>query len=96
MLKKALLYLLLATLALVLTAGVAAYLIVKVALAPGHDEWPARVKAGPLAVDIGVPTAIPVRVSRSPPATLTARAMPKSATSALPFERRMFSALMSR
>lgn len=63
MLKKALLYLLLATLALVLTAGVAAYLIVKVALAPGHDEWPARVKAGPLAVDIGVPTAIRLATS---------------------------------
>ena len=45
---------------------------------------------------VGVPTAIPVRVSRSPPATLTARAMPKSATSAVPLERRMFSGLMSR
>ena len=33
---------------------------------------------------VGVPTAIPVRVSVSPPATLTARAMPKSATSARP------------
>ncbi|MGJ7509344.1 biosynthetic peptidoglycan transglycosylase [Variovorax sp. GT1P44] len=63
MLKKALLYLLLATLALVLTAGVAAYLIVKLALAPGHDEWPARVKAGPVSVDIGVPTAIRLATS---------------------------------
>ena len=45
---------------------------------------------------VGVPTAIPVRVSRSPPATLTARAIPKSATRARPFESRMFSGLMSR
>jgi hypothetical protein len=45
---------------------------------------------------VGVPTAMPVRVSLSPPATLTARAMPKSATSARPLERRMFSGLMSR
>ena len=58
MLKKALLYLLFATLALVLTAGVAAYLIVKVALAPSPDEWPARVKVGPVSIDVGVPTAI--------------------------------------
>ena len=58
MLKKALLYLFFATLALVLTVAVAAFLIVRLALAPGPDEWPARVKAGPVSFDIGVPTAI--------------------------------------
>lgn len=62
-LKKALLYLLFATLALVLTAGVAVYLVVKLALAPGPDEWPTRVKVGPLALDIGVPTAIRLATS---------------------------------
>ncbi|MDM0075322.1 biosynthetic peptidoglycan transglycosylase [Variovorax sp. J2P1-59] len=63
MLKKALLYLLFATLALVLTAGVAAYLIVRLALAPGPDEWPARVKVGPVSIDVGVPTAIRLATS---------------------------------
>ncbi len=63
MLKKALLYLFFVILALVLTAGVAAYLIVRLALAPGPDEWPARVQAGPLAFDVGVPTAIRLATS---------------------------------
>jgi penicillin-binding protein 1A len=62
-LKKALLYLLFAVLALVLTAGVAVYLVVKLALAPGPDEWPARVKLGPLTLDVGVPTAIRLATS---------------------------------
>ena len=63
MLKKALVYLLFATLALVLTAAVAAFLILKVALAPGRDEWPARFQAGPVAIDVGVPTAIRLATS---------------------------------
>ena len=56
MLKKALVYLLFATLALVLTAAVAVFLILRLALAPGPDEWPARIQAGPVAIDVGVPT----------------------------------------
>ena len=63
MLKKALVYLLFATLALFLTAAVAAFLILKVALAPGRDEWPARFQAGPVAIDVGVPTAIRLATS---------------------------------
>ncbi|MGO4393558.1 biosynthetic peptidoglycan transglycosylase [Variovorax sp. M-6] len=63
MLKKALVYLLFATLALVLTAAVAVFLILKVALAPGRDEWPARIQAGPVAIDVGVPTAIRLATS---------------------------------
>jgi penicillin-binding protein 1A len=62
-LKKALLYLLFAFLALVLTAVVAIYLVVKLALAPGPDEWPTRVKAGPFSLDVGVPTAIRLATS---------------------------------
>jgi hypothetical protein len=63
LLKKALLYLFFAILALVLTAAVAAYLILRLALAPGPDEWPARVKAGPVSIDVGVPTAIRLATS---------------------------------
>jgi hypothetical protein len=63
LLKKALVYLIFATLALVLTAAVAAFLILKVALAPGRDEWPARFQAGPVAIDVGVPTAIRLATS---------------------------------
>lgn len=63
MLKKALVYLLFATLALILTAAVAVYLILKLALAPGRDEWPARIQAGPVAIDVGVPTAIRLATS---------------------------------
>ena len=44
----------------------------------------------------GVPSATPVSVSVSPPAALTARATPKSATRACPDSNRMFSGLMSR
>ena len=44
----------------------------------------------------GVPTARPVSVSCAPPAALTARAIPKSATTACPLWSRMFSGLMSR
>jgi hypothetical protein len=62
-LKKALLYLLFAALALVLTAGVAMYLVVRLALAPGPDEWPARVKLGFVSLDVGVPTAIRLATS---------------------------------
>ena len=63
MLKKTLLYLFFAILALVLTAGIAIYLVVRIALAPGPDEWPARVKAGPVSIDVGVPTAIRLATS---------------------------------
>jgi penicillin-binding protein 1A len=63
LLKKALLYALFATLALVLTACVALVLVVKLALAPGKDEWPARVQLGPVAVDVGVPTALRLATS---------------------------------
>jgi len=62
-LKKALLYLLFAVLALVLSAGVALYLVVRLALAPGPDEWPARLKLGPATVDVGVPTALRLATS---------------------------------
>jgi len=34
-----------------------------VALAPGRDEWPARFQAGPVAIDVGVPTAIRLATS---------------------------------
>ncbi|MEJ7688499.1 MAG: biosynthetic peptidoglycan transglycosylase [Variovorax sp.] len=61
--KKALLYLLFAVLALLLTAVVAAYLVAKLALAPGPDEWPTRVKAGPFSLQVGVPTAIRLATS---------------------------------
>ncbi|VTU16000.1 biosynthetic peptidoglycan transglycosylase [Variovorax sp. PBL-E5] len=62
-LNKALRYLLYALLALILTAAVAAFLIVKLALAPGQDEWPTRIKAGPLTLEVGVPTAIRLATS---------------------------------
>ncbi|KWT96887.1 MULTISPECIES: biosynthetic peptidoglycan transglycosylase [unclassified Variovorax] len=61
--KKALLFLLFGLLALVLTAAVAIYLVVKLALAPGPGEWPTRIKAGPFALDVGVPTAIRLATS---------------------------------
>src|SRR5947208_14209299 len=44
----------------------------------------------------GVPTESPVSVSRSRPAVLTARAMPKSATIGSPWWSMMFSGLISR
>ena len=61
--KKALLFLLFGLLALVLTAAVAVYLVVKLALAPSPGEWPTRVKAGPFTLDVGVPTAIRLATS---------------------------------
>lgn len=61
--KKALLFLLFGLLALVLTAAVAIYLVVKLALAPGPGEWPTRVKAGPFTLGVGVPTAIRLATS---------------------------------
>ncbi|MGK6309480.1 biosynthetic peptidoglycan transglycosylase [Variovorax sp. DT-64] len=61
--KKALLFLLFGLLALVLTAAVAMYLVVKLALAPGPGEWPTRIKAGPFALEVGVPTAIRLATS---------------------------------
>jgi penicillin-binding protein 1A len=62
-LNQTLRYLLFAILALVLTAGAAVYLIVKLALAPSPGEWPTRVKAGPFSLDVGVPTAIRLATS---------------------------------
>jgi len=62
-LKKALLFLLFGLLALVLTAAVALYLVVKLALAPSPGEWPTRVEAGPFSLEVGVPTAIRLATS---------------------------------
>ena len=61
--KKALLFLLFGLLALVLTAAVAIYLVVKLALAPSPGEWPTRVEAGPFSLEVGVPTAIRLATS---------------------------------
>ena len=44
----------------------------------------------------GVPSDNPVCVRRPPPAFVTARAIPKSATTACPSCKRMFSGFMSR
>ncbi len=44
----------------------------------------------------GVPMAKPVPVNRSPPAAVTARAIPKSATTARPPVSNTFSGLISR
>jgi penicillin-binding protein 1A len=51
-------------LALVVTAAIAIFLIVKFALAPAPGEWRSTVKAGPLGFEVGVPTA--VRLATSP------------------------------
>ncbi|GAA4343020.1 hypothetical protein GCM10023165_25100 [Variovorax defluvii] len=61
--KKALLFLLFGLLALVLTAVVAIYLVVRFALAPSPGEWPTRIQAGPFALNVGVPTAIRLATS---------------------------------
>ena len=61
--KTTLRYLLYALLALVLTAIAAVYLILHLALAPGSEEWPARVKVGPVSLDVGVPTALRLATS---------------------------------
>ncbi|WP_307866976.1 hypothetical protein [Variovorax sp. E3] len=62
--KKTLRIVLFSLMALVITACVAIFLIVKLALAPAAGEWSTTVKAGPLNFEIGVPTA--VRVATSP------------------------------
>ena len=62
--KKTLRFVLYGLLALVITACIAIFLIVKLALAPAAGEWSTAVKAGPLNFEIGVPTA--VRVATSP------------------------------
>ena len=62
--NKILRSLLFVALALVLTAIVAVVLIVKIVLAPAPGEWSSRVRIGPLAFDVGVPTA--VRVATAP------------------------------
>lgn len=56
--KKTLRFLFFALLALMLTAGAAVFLIVKLALAPASGEWSTRVDLGPVEVDVGVPTAL--------------------------------------
>jgi hypothetical protein len=50
-------------LALVVTAAIAIFLIVKFALAPAPGEWRSTVKAGPLSFDVGVPTAVRLATS---------------------------------
>ncbi|AMM24717.1 biosynthetic peptidoglycan transglycosylase [Variovorax sp. PAMC 28711] len=62
--KKILRSLLFVCLALVVTAIVAVVLIVKIVLAPAAGEWSSRVQAGPVAFDMGVPTAL--RVATAP------------------------------
>ncbi|SEK63848.1 Transglycosylase [Variovorax sp. YR750] len=61
--KKTLRFVLYGLLALVITACVAIFLIVKLALAPASGEWSTTVKAGPLNFEIGVPTAVRVATS---------------------------------
>ena len=62
--KKTLRIVLFSLMALVITACIAIFLIVKLALAPAAGEWSTTVKAGPLNFEIGVPTAL--RVATSP------------------------------
>jgi len=62
--KKTLRFVLFGLMALVITACVAIFLIVKLVLAPAAGEWSTTVKAGPLNFEIGVPTA--VRLATSP------------------------------
>ncbi|MGN8083964.1 biosynthetic peptidoglycan transglycosylase [Variovorax sp. 22077] len=61
--KKTLRFVLYGLLALVITACVAIFLIVRLALAPAAGEWSTTVKAGPLNFEIGVPTAVRVATS---------------------------------
>ncbi|WP_395318498.1 biosynthetic peptidoglycan transglycosylase [Variovorax sp. UC74_104] len=61
--KKTLRFVLFGLLALVITACVAMFLIVRLALAPASGEWSTTVKAGPLSFEIGVPTAVRVATS---------------------------------
>lgn len=61
--KKTLRFVLYGLLALVITACVAIFLIVKLALAPAAGEWSTTVKVGPLNFEIGVPTAVRVATS---------------------------------
>lgn len=50
-------------LALVLTAGLAIFLIARWVLAPDPGEWAARVRLGPVGFDIGMPTALRLATS---------------------------------
>ncbi|REM65868.1 glycosyl transferase, partial [Mycobacterium tuberculosis] len=61
--KKTLRFVFFGLLALVITACVAIFLIVKLALAPTAGEWSTTGKAGPLNFEIGVPTAVRVATS---------------------------------
>lgn len=61
--KKTLRYLLWGLLALLLTTLAALVLIVKLVLAPSAGEWSARMQAGPIGVEVGVPTAIRLATS---------------------------------
>ena len=49
--------------ALVVTACLAVFLIVKFALAPAPGEWNTSVKAGPLSFQVGVPAAVRLATS---------------------------------
>lgn len=51
-------------LALVVTALVALFLIVRFALAPAAGEWPATLQFGPLRFEVGVPTALRLATSK--------------------------------
>ena len=56
--KVALRFVLFVLAALFVTAAIAIILIVKLVLAPAPGEWSQRVEAGPIGVDIGVPTVL--------------------------------------
>ena len=62
-LKAALRLMLFGALALVATAIVALFLIVKLVLAPATGEWSTRAHVGPFAFELGVPTAIRLATS---------------------------------
>jgi len=62
-LKRALSFVAWSLVALVLTTGIALFLVVRVALAPTAGEWATRVKVGPMPFDISVPTAVRLATS---------------------------------
>ncbi len=61
--KRTLSFVLFGLLALMLTAGLAIFLIVRLVLAPAAGEWTARVQIGSLGFDVGVPTALRLATS---------------------------------
>lgn len=62
--KRALRIVLFGLLALLVTAGIALALVVKIGLAPARGEWAIERKVGPLTLELGVPTLL--RVATSP------------------------------